>query len=247
MKNVCFSKSKVTLFAPQGYLLPLRGLVRSALWRAMLAGALALFAGSLSAAAAEIQKKSSEESGETATYGELMLIEQKASPAKSWQVEASGMQEFSNPYLDISGASASVKKSIGAFFYIGPEFTRYFAKDSSISKNVAQALKTDTIEQTVYRPKSSVYGVASVIPVAGHLNLFNTGSLPFELEFSVGYGSVQYEKKPSVGALLWRVGPRAFLTNALGLQFQFGQEIEAPFQSQKVTKSHGRLGFVLRF
>lgn len=197
--------------------------------------------------AAKAEDEDAKASGATATYGELLLIEQKQSPLKAWQIEAAGMQEFSNPYLDINGVSASVKKSIGHFVFVGPEYTRYFTQDSDVNKTVAQALKTDTIAQTVHRPQHSIYGVVSVIPIAGHLNLFNTNSLPFELEFSLGYGTVDYERKPSQGALLWRVGPRAFVSDLIGLQFQFGQEIEAIFGGDKVTKSHGRLGMVVRF
>ena len=191
--------------------------------------------------------ESKSESETASTYGELLLIEQKEIASRSWQVEASGMQEFSNPYLDISGVSASLKKSIGPFVFVGPEYTRYFVSESEVNKSVSQALRTDTISQTVYRPRSSIFGVASVVPVAGHLNLFSRESLPFELELSLGYGAVQYEKKSSEGAFLWRVGPRAFMTKTLGLQFQFGQEIESPFSNSKLTKSHARLGLVYRF
>lgn len=188
-----------------------------------------------------------QEASAPSTYGELMLIEKKTEPVKAWQLELSGMQEFSNPYLDVNGVSASAKKSIGRFVFVGPEYTRYFAKDSEVSKNVSASLRTDTISQTVYRPKDSIYGVVSVVPIAGHLNFFSQSSLPFELAFSVGYGSVQYQQKPNEAALLWRVGPRAFLSELFGIQMEFGQELEAPFSGSKVTKSHARVGLVTRF
>lgn len=181
------------------------------------------------------------------SYGELMLIEKKENPTPPWQLELSGMQEFSNPYLDVVGVSASAKKSIGAFVFAGIEFTKYSASDSEVNQSVSQQLATDTIAQTVFRPKSSVYGVASVVPVSGHLNWFSANSVPFEMEFTLGYGSVSYEKKSSEGALLWRIGPRAFVSKTIGLQFQFGQEIESIFGGDRITKSHARIGVVARF
>lgn len=181
------------------------------------------------------------------SYGELMLIEKEENPTPPWQLEISGMQEFSNPYLDILGVSVSVKKSLGAFVYLGLEYTKYSTSDSEVNKSVAANLQTDTITQTVFKPSGSIYGVASVIPISGHLNWFSARSVPFEMEVSLGYGTVTYEDKDSEGALLWRIGPRAFVTKVVGIHFQFGQEIESVFGGDRVTKSHARIGVVTRF
>lgn len=186
------------------------------------------------------------------TYGELLLIEKQMEPVRDWQLEVSGMQEFSNPYLDVNGVSGAFKKSIGPFVFLGPEFTRYFTEESEVSKTVAQNLKTDTIRQSISVPISSYFGVASIVPISGQLNWFNRSSLPFELELTIGYGSVQYKKesgagKRNEGAVLWRIGPRAFITQTIGLQLQFGQEVESPLANARVTRSHARVGVLARF
>lgn len=181
------------------------------------------------------------------SYGELMLIEKEENPTPPWQLELSGMQEFSNPYLDILGVSVSAKKSLGPFVYVGVEYTKYSASDSEVNESVAANLATDTITQTVFRPSGSIYGVGSVIPISGHLNWFSARSVPFEMEVTLGYGVVSYEDKDNEGALLWRIGPRAFVSEVVGIHFQFGQEIEAVFGDDRVTKSHARIGIVTRF
>ena len=184
---------------------------------------------------------------ETPTYGQLMLIEKKEATPSTWQVEASGMQEFSNPYLNVLGVSLSVKKSIGHFFHVGPEATFYSTSESDVNREVEAALQTESIRQNVFRPRNSIYGVVSVVPISGHLNWFSASTLPVELSVSLGYGAVQYREKDSEGSLLWRVGPRAFVSEIVALQFQFGQEIESAFGGDSITRSHARIGVVARF
>lgn len=192
-------------------------------------------------------KDSSKASGLASDYGTLYMIENRATPTKSWQASANMNYEFSNPYLNVYGASIGIDKTLNRFFAIGVLGNLYTSSLSSETKTLEKELDAKGISQKIQRPRSSIYLTGTVIPLGGHINLFNFQSQPFDIAMTVGVGSTQFIDRSSEMSVLWMVGPRVYLSSTWGLSLNIGQEIDSPFTDEAHFRTKGKLGIVMQW
>lgn len=183
----------------------------------------------------------------SAEYGELYVVESLEKKVRPWQLTIEYSREFSNPYLNINGAAVSATRMINRHVGVGAQFAQFFSDETDATRSIQRNLDTQRISQSVERPSNSFYGLVTMVPLAGQLNLFSRSALPFELALNAGLGRAGYSERPSHFALLWSVSPQLLVSDFVGVRIGIGQEYEAPFTDDALARWEGRLGAFVRF
>lgn len=182
-----------------------------------------------------------------ADYGSLYMIESRSTEVKPIIIALAYQRELSNPYLDVNGVNLQAGYALSRHVMFGAQFSRYFATNSTLTFEVESRLKTREITQSVKQPHLSGYGVVGLTPLAGQLNFFSRKAIPFDLVVTVGGGTVRYLGEGYSPAAMWSVSPQVMATANVGIQVSFGQELEAPFSNNALSRLNGKVGTVVRF
>ncbi len=183
----------------------------------------------------------------TAEYGEIYVIEQRAGQKQMWRVGLNGEYEFGNAYSHVFGLSQTFERRLGQFFWAGIKLDEY----TQMNTTLFNTLQSDALgNQFAFRSKSptmAATAIGTIVPFSGHWSFFGNRPLASELGVRIGVGAVSYRRESLKPLMTWSLRPTIYLSEKVGVQMGFGQDIDSPFNSNRYSRFKGEFGLTLQF
>lgn len=179
-------------------------------------------------------------------YGMLYVMEKRERSFYPWRLGLNYGFEFGNPYLDVHSLSGSIEHSIGRYFWLGVQATKFIPNQTVLMRQLWTELQIAGLVTSMAMPNYSLYGVATLVPLSGHLNFFGSMPVQMELDVRLGIGQVYSTDQSKALAGFWSALPTVYFDH-FGFQFGFGQEMELGVDSSHSVRLRGDTRFFYQF